>query len=210
MLDAGDFDGLEAMAKDRGSMLSLLFTFTYDADLLIRFRSIDALGRVAAVIAQKKGLEHVRDFLRRLFWLTNDESGGLGWMAPEAIAEILVNIPSLFGEYGRLLANLLEEDGCFLESACRAMARLASKEPGLVRENRRRLEHIAVQGNPNERAGALLAMAGADLDVFVQVGEALALPTVEKEINFYDFDTGGLKPWFLASIGSRLVLGAAG
>jgi len=68
--------------------MSLLF----DRDKVICFRASEALGKVAAMEADKD-LEPVRDLLRRLFWMMNDESGNTCWYAPEAIGEILYNVP---------------------------------------------------------------------------------------------------------------------
>jgi HEAT repeat protein len=95
----------------------------YDEDELIRWRSTEAIGQLAAVQAQTDP-EKVRDQIRRLLWLMNDESGGLGWHSPEHIAEILVAVPQLIDEYAGLLPGYLREEP-FQSGAHRAVFRVA-------------------------------------------------------------------------------------
>ena len=53
--------------------------------------------------------------MRRLMWMLNDESGGIGWGAPEAMAEAMACHPRLAEEYVRILLSYIREDGNFLE-----------------------------------------------------------------------------------------------
>ncbi len=48
-------------------------------------------------------------------WTLNDESGGIGWGAPEAMAEAMACHPRLAEEYVRILLSYIREDGNFLE-----------------------------------------------------------------------------------------------
>ena len=58
----------------------------------------------------------------------NDESGGLGWHAPELIGEILVNVPDLIPEYANVLMSFLHEEPFERGTHC-AVYRAASVEP---------------------------------------------------------------------------------
>jgi hypothetical protein len=49
--------------------------------------------------------------MRRLLWSLNDESGGIGWGAPEAMAEIMIQNEVLFQEYVHMLLSYMREDG---------------------------------------------------------------------------------------------------
>ena len=60
-----------------------------DPDELIRWRTVEALGKVAVMLGERD-LETVRELVRKLLWLMNDESGGLCRLSPELIGEILV------------------------------------------------------------------------------------------------------------------------
>jgi HEAT repeat protein len=101
------------MAVRRKRVLGKLVTSTYDADPRISWRAVEALGLAASRVAEQDP-EHIRQLLRQLLWLINDESGGICWRAPEAMAEILWHRPTLFADYipivTSLIVNLAEED----------------------------------------------------------------------------------------------------
>lgn len=107
LLEKRDFDGLFLWMQSVRSPLRIVFSLTFDTDELIVWRAIEATGKIAAATAASD-VEKVRDFIRRLLWLMNDESGALGWHAPEVIGEILVNVPSLIEEIGVLLPRLFQ------------------------------------------------------------------------------------------------------
>jgi hypothetical protein len=56
-------------------------------------------------------MEEARVVMRRLLWSLNDESGGIGWGAPEALAEIMVRHRGLAEEYLHMLVSYLRPDG---------------------------------------------------------------------------------------------------
>ena len=82
-----DFNAVAAWADSVRSPQRVLFSLALDADELIAWRAIEAIGKMAAIQAESD-LEKIRDSVRRLLWLMNDESGGLGWRSPEMIGEI--------------------------------------------------------------------------------------------------------------------------
>ena len=94
------------IAKNKKSILSLLTTLTYDEDANTSDKAIEAAGLVAFVIA-KYDPEYIRNYLLRLFWLVNDESGGICWRAPELIGEILHHCPQ-FSQFFPMLISLLD------------------------------------------------------------------------------------------------------
>ena len=108
--------------------------FRYEKDLLIRFRAIQALGLTTKTV-YREDPARVMDLIRRLLWSMNDESGGLGWSAPEIIAEILVNCPMLIETNASLLPHYLTEEP-FERGAHFAIARLMEHIPDLIEENR--------------------------------------------------------------------------
>ncbi len=113
--------------------LRKLFSLTYDKDRKIRYQAIEAIGLLASRMA-KKDEETVRNFLRSLLWLMSEESGGIGWHAPEAIAEICINLPQLSEEYARLLPQFVKEDS-FRPSALAALYRLAPTSPDIIKDH---------------------------------------------------------------------------
>jgi len=88
LLDEGRFDEIAEMATRRKRVLGSLVSLTYAADVRTSWRAVEALGVAASRIAEADP-DHVRELLRRLMWLVNDESGGICLRAPEAMAEIL-------------------------------------------------------------------------------------------------------------------------
>jgi hypothetical protein len=80
--------------------------------------------------------EYVRRHLRRLMWLLNDESGGIGWHAPELMGEILHSRPERFPEFVPIIISILdmeEEDAIrFRAGTLWAIGRLGQIMPEAV------------------------------------------------------------------------------
>jgi hypothetical protein len=112
-------------------IFSYLTALTYDQEELIAWRAIEALGIAADALADLDP-EYIRSHLRRLMWLLNDESGGIGWRAPEAMGEIIRSRPEIFGEFIPFVIAMLdmEEDAPrFSTGALWAIGRLAQVAP---------------------------------------------------------------------------------
>ena len=105
LLDANYTLILEIAEKKKG-ILSQLTALTYNEDATISDRAIEATGFAARIITNRDP-EYVRNYLLRLFWLLNDESGGVGWHAPELIGEILYQCPQ-FSQFFPMLVSLLD------------------------------------------------------------------------------------------------------
>lgn len=91
-----------------------IISIFYDSNPELRQKAINAFGQVVADLANKD-MEAARVVMRRLMWTLNDESGGIGWGAPEAMAEAMACHPRLAEEYVRILLSYIREDGNFLE-----------------------------------------------------------------------------------------------
>lgn len=173
-----DLAGLVSWAGESRDPLGALLSVTYDRDELIRWRAIEAIGAAAALLATSD-IEKVRDFIRRVLWLMNDESGGVAWHAPEAIGEILFRIPSLASEYGRLLFQFLRLPP-FEAGAHFALARIAAKCPELIRECEQALRRSLEDINPAVRAWARIALREEPVPD-------------DAELRLYDFSSGELR-----------------
>lgn len=116
-----------------------LISVFYDSDLELRSKAISAFGQVVADLANED-MEAARVVMRRLMWTLNDESGGIGWGAPEAMAEAMACHPGLAEEYVRILLSYIREDGNFLEygplrrGALWGIGRLAQVYPEMLIE----------------------------------------------------------------------------
>lgn len=116
LLTQDDFDSaLVALSKlPVRQTINPLFHFFCSADELTKWRAVTAVGVLVSGLAQTD-MESARVVMRRLMWTLNDESGGIGWGAPEAMAEIMARHKGLAGEYGHILISYIREDGNYLE-----------------------------------------------------------------------------------------------
>lgn len=148
-----------------------LISFFCDKDAMLRWRSVSALGAVVARLADENR-ESARVVMRRLMWSLNDESGGIGWGAPEAMGEITARHAGMAGEYGHILLSYLAEDGNYLEhevlqrGALWGCGRLAHARPARVKPAAGSLFPFLASADPYHRgyaAWALRPLALAEL-----------------------------------------------
>lgn len=129
----GDLEAVCALAGKHKRVLSLLTALTYHPDIFIADGAVAAYGPVARIVANYDP-EFVRDQMRRLQWLVNDESGGIGWRAPELMAGVLIACPGMFDEFISPMVYLLdlepEDAPHFRVSVLTAIERLANACPG--------------------------------------------------------------------------------
>lgn len=76
----------------------------------VRWHAVCGFGRIVPAMADKDP-ESARIVMRRFLWSLNDESGGIGWGAPEAMAEIMFHSTLLRQEYLHMLVSYMREDG---------------------------------------------------------------------------------------------------
>ncbi|HHD57367.1 MAG TPA: HEAT repeat domain-containing protein, partial [Desulfobulbaceae bacterium] len=102
-------------------VVNVLFSAICQVDELLRWHGISAMGVMVTRLADAD-LEEGRIIMRRLLWSLNDESGGIGWGAPESMAEIMHHHEKLSLEYIHMLISYarpdgqeLEQDGNYLE-----------------------------------------------------------------------------------------------
>jgi len=108
LLEHRALDQLADLAGGRRRILGALVSLTYDSDPLIAWRAVEAMGVAADRIAADDP-DCVRQHLRRLYWLLSEESGGICWRAPEAMAEIVRRRPRMFGDYLPIIVTLIEQ-----------------------------------------------------------------------------------------------------
>lgn len=120
-------------------VVSKLIGCLYHLDERIRWHAVSALGAAVAELARQDE-EAARTVVRRLMWSLNDESGSVGWGAPEALGEIMARHEGLAGEYVRILTAYMAPGGCYLELPALqrglmwAAGRMAQVRPGLLAE----------------------------------------------------------------------------
>src|SRR5690554_2588053 len=100
LLRAADLAALRRLPP--GRLLNPLFSGICSNDEQLKWRAVAAMGQTVARLADQD-LEAARVVMRRFMWSLNDESGGIGWGAPEAMAEVLAAHAGLADEYGHIL-----------------------------------------------------------------------------------------------------------
>ena len=95
-------------------VINFLLSHLFSTDQEIKWRAVSVLGKIVAQSAARD-MESAREVMRRLMWSLNDESGSIGWGAPEAMGEIMAEHEGLANEYTHILLSYIKEDGNFLE-----------------------------------------------------------------------------------------------
>ena len=108
LLEHRDIEGLADLAARKRRVLGLLVSLTFDSDPLVGWRAVEGMGVAADRIAEDDP-DFVRQHLRRLYWLLSEESGGICWRAPEAMAEIVGRRPRMFADYVPIVVSLIDQ-----------------------------------------------------------------------------------------------------
>lgn len=170
-------------------MINALISRFCDSEARVRWRAVAAAGAVTGGLAETEP-ESARVIMRRLMWMLNDESGGIGWGAPEAMGETMAASPALAAEYSGILCSYIRPDQNFLEhpglqrGVLWGLGRLAQAEPGRVRPAVGRVLDFLESGDAQHRGLAAWA-AGNTCDP-AAVGSLQRLFADEKEIDFFE------------------------
>lgn len=92
------------------AVINALFPALCREDSHVKWFGISCMGWAVNRLADSD-MEEARVVMRRLLWSLNDESGGIGWGAPEAMAEIMARHEGLAREYSHMLVSYMREDG---------------------------------------------------------------------------------------------------
>ena len=112
LLAAGDLSKSrrELANYDEHGLVNPLFSALYRPEEMLRWHTITVFGEVLSRLAEKD-MEAARIIMRRYIWSLNDESGGIGWGAPEAMAEAMFHHDRLCDEYIHMLISYARPDG---------------------------------------------------------------------------------------------------
>jgi hypothetical protein len=133
-LEADDLDAIVSQVRQHKRTLSPLIRLAYDKETLAGWRAIRAVGAAARVLVETNdGYEYLRSTVRKLLWSLSDESGGIGWSAPEMLGEIVSAAPGKFSDIIPLIAEVytVEED-VFRAGIVYALSRIAEAAPERV------------------------------------------------------------------------------
>lgn len=107
LLLEGKLEEVAELATVQRRVLGSLIAATFDPDLQVSWRAIEAMGLSVERLAQTNK-KYVKEHMRRLYWLITEESGGFLLRAPECMAECGARLPKLFRTHIPIAFHLLE------------------------------------------------------------------------------------------------------
>ncbi|MDL1957245.1 MAG: hypothetical protein LWW95_09425, partial [Candidatus Desulfofervidus auxilii] len=122
-----DFEKIIFLCNKNVRAFKFLRSCLYDVDSRIYWSAIEAIAKLMQVWWQENKKEKVREFIRNLFWSMNDESGGIGWNAPQTIAEIIIHIPQLLEPYGSMMVAHAFEEPSLVKGGLWGIGRLGER-----------------------------------------------------------------------------------
>ena len=154
-LEMNDLDAVVLLVQKNRKAMSLLIRMAYDKETLVGWRAIKAVGRIANVLA-KNEREFLRIAVRKLLWSLSDESGGIGWAAPELLGEIVQSDPEGFADIIPLIAEVYNiEEQTFRPGVVYALARIAEVSPEMIVNYQKIIVRSLVDTDPLIRIYAL-------------------------------------------------------
>ncbi len=141
-LEAEDYETVLTLALQSRKVLSVLVRLAYDKETLIGWRAINAIGKVASVFV-KSNYDFLRETIRKLLWSLSDESGGIGWAAPEILGEIVSADPVKMADIVPLIVDVYSiEEKVFRPGVLYALKRIAETSP----ESASPFQHLILAG----------------------------------------------------------------
>jgi len=122
-----DFEQIIFLCNKNVRAFKFLRSCLYDVDSRIYWPAIEAIAKLMQVWWQENKKEKVREFIRNLFWSMNDESGGIGWNAPQTIAQIIIHIPQLLEPYGSMMVVHAFEEPPLVKGGLWGIGRLGKR-----------------------------------------------------------------------------------
>jgi len=166
-LDAQDYDEVARLALADRRALTKLIGLATDKNDVRCWRSIEAMGIASAAVVSHGDVQRVRNLVQRILWSAREESGGMGWSAPELLAEIASASPRQFPDIPPIIVSLFceDEENVFRKGVLWAIAHMAeagiTDVPGAVEVVLDSLENADAQ----VRGLAVRAAALAGIDV---------------------------------------------
>jgi len=140
-LKDGDIHGITKLLADHPARLTInsLISCFCSSNPVSAWMARVAAGRITARLSETD-MESARVIMRRFMWMLNDESGGIGWGVPEAMAEAIACSRLLADEYASIFSSYAFMDQNYLEFPALqrgllwGIGRVAEVSPGLVSE----------------------------------------------------------------------------
>ena len=132
LLESNDILSVASLVKQNRKQLSKLIRLAYDKETLAGWRAIKAIGIAARAIVDQE-YSFLRETIRKLLWSLSDESGGIGWSAPEIIGEIVCADPERFQDIIPVISGIYDiEEEVFRPGILYALSRIAEERSDLI------------------------------------------------------------------------------
>jgi len=162
---AEDYGRVAEMAQEDNRTFSKLVALAYNKDELLCWRAIEGMGAAAAAVA-RDNREAVRTVAQRILWSAREESGGMGWSAPELLAEIAIASPRYFTDIPPIIVSLHAEDEekVFLKGVLRAVGRMGEAGITEIADCNDLIRRSLSHEDPEVRGLAVWAASRAEVD----------------------------------------------
>lgn len=196
-----DFDSIVSMALKEKGVFRILISLAYDKTELICWRAIEAIGKAAGAL-KKKDPDFVRNIVQRLLWSLSEESGGIGWSAPDMLGEIVINAPDVFSDIPPIILSFKDEES-FLPGVLRAMGRIA--ESGINRLDRNLCHDIIIK-SLNDKSPFVrgIAIWAASMLKMMELKDKISLLLKDDEF-FLLYEDHGLKEISVKEMAGRFL-----
>ena len=199
VLEGGDLarSRQEVQKYEEHGLVNPLFSCLCRPEEMLRWHTVTLFGEVLAHLADKE-MEAARIVMRRFLWSLNDESGGIGWGAPEAMAEAMSLHDGLCDEYVHMLISYMRpdgplehQDGNFLElpelqrGLLWGICRLAEKRPSLLKKKGVVPDLLTYLPSPDATVRAMAARALGLLGAGKGLTELQELLQDERPVRYY-------------------------
>ncbi|GAB4536169.1 MAG: hypothetical protein Fur0020_04020 [Thermodesulfovibrionia bacterium] len=188
-LQERDYKGIIELWSKNNGVIRMLISMTYDKADIMAWRAIEAIGLVTKAMSEKRptvtspAREDVRNLAGRLLWMMRDESGGIGWSAPEILGEIIRNNPGSCVDLIPVLLSFHEEE-MLCSGVMWAMGRIAEIDKGLVLFAIPTIVSHLNDPNPYIRGMAIWSLNKMNPDGYRDMVKGVALDN--SEIMIYD------------------------
>lgn len=133
LLEQNNVPELIALSEKEHGIFRILISLAYDKNQLLCWRAIEALGIISGNMARNEP-ERIRNLIGRLLWTIREESGGIGWSAPEMLGEIVRNSPDVFSDIGPIISSFYDEE-MLKRGVLRALVRIGDIRPDLIQNS---------------------------------------------------------------------------
>lgn len=131
-LENNDLNATASLAQENRKVISMLVRMAYDKETLTGWRAIKAIG-VASRALIKTDYDYLRETVRKLLWSLTDESGGIGWSAPEILGEIVCADINRFADIVPIIINVYDiEEEVFRSGVLYALLIVSAHAPNLA------------------------------------------------------------------------------